>query len=78
MTNGDKIRSMSDEELFDWLDSQYNEDREDWEPIGCYRCTNYGTHHTDKSYIGTESAYLYECSGCEFENGILEWLRKEI
>lgn len=78
MTNGDKIRSMSDEELFDWLDSQYNEDREDWEPIGCYSCDIYGTHHTDKSYIGTEFEHLYECRGCEFENGLLSWLKQEI
>ena len=32
MTNGDKIRAMTDEELAEWIDKQYNENRED-----CYR-----------------------------------------
>lgn len=77
MTIGDKIRSMTDEELAEWLDKQHNDEREDWEPVGCYHCISYRTHHTDKSYIGTEFEHLYECKNCEFENGLLEWLKLE-
>ena len=75
MTNGDKIRSMTDEELAEWLDKQHNQEREDWNSVGCYHCINYGTHHADKSNIGTEYEYLYECKNCQFENGILNWVK---
>lgn len=67
---------MTDEELAEWLDRQHDTERNDWKPIGCYHCVNYGTHHCDKSDIGTEYEYLYECGDCEFENGILGWLQK--
>ena len=77
LTNGDKIRSMTDEELSEWLDKQFNQDREDWEGFGCYNCSAYGTHHADKSNIGTKYEYLYECKNCEFENGIITWLKTE-
>ncbi len=75
MTNGDRIRSMTDEELAEWLDKQHNQEREDWESIGCYHCTSYGTHHADKSNVGTEYECLYECKNCEYENGVLGWLK---
>jgi hypothetical protein len=77
MTNADKIRNMTDNELAEWLDKMVNQYRKDWTPIGCYHCINYGTHHSDKSNIGTKFEYLYECKGCEFENGLLEWLKSE-
>jgi len=77
LTNGDTIRSMTDEELAEWLDKQFNQDRADWEGFGCYHCINYGTHHADKSNIGTEYENLYECKNCEFENGVMDWLKTE-
>ena len=67
MTNGDKIRSMTDAELAEWLDKQYNQDREDWESIGCYNCINYGTHH-----------YPKDCGKCEYLGGLLQWLKREV
>lgn len=45
--------------------------------IGCSHCDAYGTHHADKSNIGTEYEYLYECKDCEFENGMIAWLNSE-
>lgn len=75
LTNGDKIRSMTDEELAEWLDKQFNQNRKDWNGFGCYHCINHGTHHSDKSNIGTKNENLYECKDCEFENGIVGWLK---
>jgi len=66
LTNGDKIRSMTDAELAEWLDKQYNQDREDWESIGCYNCINYGTHH-----------YPKDCGKCEYLGGLLQWLKRD-
>ena len=40
MTNGDKIRSMTDEQLADWLDKIFNQERKDWEQVGCSFCIN--------------------------------------
>ena len=77
MTNADKIRNMNDEELSEWLDKQHNENREDYNSIGCYDCIYYKTHHADKSNIGTKYEHLYQCKNCEFENGILQWLKSE-
>ena len=67
MTNADKIRSMTDEELAEWLDRQHNQNRSDWEPLGCYKCIYYKTHHQPK-----------DCRKCEWKNGILGWLKKEV
>lgn len=36
LTNADRIRQMSDEELAEWIDKQNNQDREDWESLGYY------------------------------------------
>lgn len=77
MTNGDKIRAMTDIELTEFIDKMLNQDREDWKPVGCYNCSSYGTHHADKTNIGTEYEYLYECKNCEFEKGVLEWLKSK-
>ena len=68
---------MTDEELSEWLDKQFNQDREDWEGFGCYNCSAQRTHHADKSNIGTKDDQLYECKNCEFENGIITWLKTE-
>ena len=77
MTNGDKIRTMTDIELAEFIDKILNQDREDWKPIGCYNCNAYGSHHADKNNIGTEYEYLYECKNCEFENGVIKWLENK-
>lgn len=69
MTNADRIRNMTDEELFEWLDIQLNQEREDWQPIGCYSCIDYGTHHYPKDCIRNK---------CEWVNGVLGWLKQEI
>ena len=71
-TNADRIRNMTDEELAEFIDKMLNQDREDCDPIGCYGCAYYGTHHQDKD------SELYECGDCEFENGILAWLQAEV
>lgn len=68
MNNADKIRSMNNEELAEFLDKICNQDRDDWSPIGCgYSCSTYGTHH-----------YPDDCEDCEFKDGILAWLENEI
>ena len=71
-TNADKIRSMSDEELAEWLDKMFNEDREDWKSIGCYNCIYKNTHHSIKG------SNQYMCKDCCYENGLLAWLQSEV
>lgn len=66
MTNADKIRAMTDEELAEWIDKQTNQDREDWESLGCYDCIYHKTHH-----------YTYDCGDCEWKHGILNWLKRK-
>lgn len=67
MTNYERIVNMSKEELADWLDSISNEDRSDWDPIGCSGCIDKDTHH-----------YPECCEGCKWETGIKGWLEKEV
>lgn len=67
MTNADKIRAMKDEELAEWIDKQYNQNRLDCESIGCYNCMRYNTHH-----------YPNDCGDCEWKNGVLSWLKEEV
>lgn len=64
MTNADKIRSMTDEELADFLQRIQDSEREDWTPIGCYHCSYYKTHHQPKDCFKEE---------CEFRLGVLGW-----
>ena len=74
-SNADRIRGMSDEELMKFIDGlQCDYDSSGY--IGCQHCSAYGTHHADKSNIGTEYESLYECKDCEFENGLLAWLQQ--
>lgn len=35
------------------------------EKESCEECVYFGTHHTDKSYIGTVHEHLYECNNCD-------------
>ena len=74
MTNAQKIRVMSDEELAEFIrgmvDGSYSH------PVACYGCINYGTHHSDPANKGT---YLYECEGCTNEGiglDVLMWLQQ--
>ena len=73
MSNADRIRSMSDEELAEFIrsmvDGSYNYD------FACYKYTNYVTHHSDPANKGI---YLYKCDDCESEGiglDVLMWLQ---
>ena len=74
MTNAQKIRAMSDEELAEFIrsmvDGSYNYD------FACYKYTNYETHHSDPANKGI---YLYKCDDCEsggFGLDVLMWLQQ--
>ena len=73
-TNADRIRSMGDEELAEFIrsmvDGSYNYD------FACYKYTNYETHHSDPANKGI---YLYKCDDCEsggFGLDVLMWLQQ--
>ena len=75
MTNAQKIRAMSDEELAEFIrsivDGSYNYD------FACYKYTNYETHHSDPANKGI---YLYKCDDCESEGfrlDVLMWLQQQ-
>ena len=73
-TNADRIRSMSDEELAEFIRSMV--DGSNSHNVACYGCINYGTHHSDPANKGT---YLYECEGCTNEGiglDVLMWLQQ--
>jgi len=67
MNNFDHIKSMTVDELADLLDKALDQEREDWSPLGCYSCVNYGTHHHNES----------ECGNCVWFGGINKWLNRE-
>ena len=74
MTNADRIRSMTDEELAEFIRSMVDESNS--HNVACYGCINYGTHHSDPANKGT---YLYECDGCENEGiglDVLMWIQQ--
>lgn len=74
MTNADRIRAMSDEELSEFIRSMVDESNS--HNVACYGCINYGTHHSDPANKGTP---LYECDGCENEGiglDVLMWLQQ--
>lgn len=74
ITNADRIRSMTDEELAEFIRSMVDESNS--HNVACYGCINYGTHHSDPANKGT---YLYECDGCENEGiglDVLMWLQQ--
>jgi len=77
MTNLEKIKNMNAEEMAKFIEGmQCDYDSSGY--IGCSQCFAYGTHHSDKSYIGTEYERLYECKDCKFENGLVDWLCSEV
>ena len=74
MTNADRVRSMSDEELAEFIQNMV--DGSNSHNVACYGCINYGTHHSDPANKGT---YLHECEGCTNEGiglDVLMWLRQ--
>ena len=74
MTNADRIRAMSDEELEQFIFSMVDDCST--HEVGCYGCVNYGTHHSDPTNKGTN---LYECDGCSCEGvwlDIMKWLQQ--
>lgn len=74
MTNADRIRAMSDEELAEFIQNMV--DGSNSHNVACYGCINYGTHHSDPANKGT---CLYECDGCENEGiglDVLKWLQQ--
>ena len=74
VTNADRIRAMSDEELAELIRSMV--DGSNNHNVACYGCINYGTHHSDPTNKGT---YLYECDDCENEGiglDVLMWLQQ--
>ena len=68
MTNADKIRAMTDEELEDFLHKIQDDTREDWTPIGCYHCVYHNTHHQPEDCIK---------ENCEYKYGVLNWLKSK-
>lgn len=75
MTNFERIKSMNLEQLTEFLKSMV--DGSNAHEVGCYGCINYGTHHSDPQYKGTN---LYLCDGCYCEGmglDIKKWLVSE-
>lgn len=76
MTNYDRIKAMTVEEMAEFIKSMVDED--EVHDVACYGCINYGTHHSDINNKGTN---LYECDGCYCEgmgHDIERWLESEV
>lgn len=76
MTNLERIKSMSVDEMAKFLKSMV--DGDETHEVGCYGCINYGTHHSDPQNKGT---HLYECEGCYCEgigHDLVMWLEREV
>ena len=76
ITNADRIRAMSDEELAEFICRMV--DGSNTHEVACYGCIYYGTHHSDPENKGTA---LYECDGCQSEGiglDVLKWLRLHV
>lgn len=68
MTNFEKIKNMTIEELAEFLRNCISDD--ETHNIGCYQCINYGTHHWRDG----------ECKDCEYFNvglDVKKWLGLE-
>ena len=75
LTNYRKIKNMSVEQMAEFLKSLVDENSS--KSIACYRCSAYGTHHSDIKNKGTG---LYECEGCSQEGiglDLNKWLESE-
>lgn len=76
LTNYDRIRNMSVEEMAKFLESLLN--GENNHNVACYGCMNYGTHHSDPE---NKKNGLYECGDCYNEGvglDLVKWLNKEL
>ena len=74
MTNADRIRAMTDEELAILIESMV--DGSNSHNVGCYGCIYYGTHHSNPEYNDNG---LYECEDCECEGiglDVAKWLKR--
>lgn len=75
MNNYMYITTMKPHELAEFLCTLLDPDEAP--EIGCFNCINFGTHHSDPAYKGTN---LYECESCPNEGVGLDlekWLMKE-
>ena len=76
MTNYERIKNMSVDEMAEFLKSMVDEN--ETHEVACYGCINYGTHHSNPKNNGTN---LYECDGCSCEgigHDIVKWLESEV
>ena len=76
VTNFDRIKAMSIEEMAEFIKSMVDEN--ETHEVGCYGCSFYGCHHSDPKYKGTG---LYECEDCSNESvglDLIKWLESEV
>ena len=76
MTIFERIKSFTIDEMAEFIRCLVDEN-EDHE-VACYGCINYGTHHSDPKYKGTN---LYECDDCCWEGiglDIVAWLNADV
>lgn len=75
MNNFMYITTMKPHEMAEFLRTLLDPDEAP--EIGCFCCVNYGTHHSEPAFKGTN---LYECEGCPNEDiglDLEKWLMKE-
>ena len=76
MTNFERIKAMTVEEMAIFLKSMVDEN--ETHDVACYGCINYGTHHADPA---NKENGLYECEGCDNEGiglDLVKWLEREV
>ena len=76
MTNYEKIKSMTVEEMAEFIKSMVDDN--EVHNVACYGCIHYGTHHSNPQYKGTD---LYECEDCSCEGiglDLVKWLKSEV
>ena len=76
MTIFEQIKEFSVDEMTQFIRNMVDED--ETHEVACYGCINYGTHHSDPEYKGTN---LYSCDGCDCEGiglDIKAWLNLDI
>lgn len=76
MTNYERIKNMSVEEMAEFIKTMVDDD--ETHDVACYGCINYGTHHSDIKNKGT---CLYECDSCYCEgvgHDLVKWLNLEV